>query len=172
MTDFFTPDTRDLELPAKNEQEIWESNIEGCTWVETTDHRGAPRMKSVTGAGQRLRLTSHDRVRAQERIRQLEHDPFTNGSLRRVDRNQNDDEGTKTENALSEADLELIFGLDFEDFKEEVEKLSEINHRRLKAMAPVHATMQQGQHLQELIEERYHIGGDTPTYREMMAAPK
>lgn len=172
MTDFFTPEGREVRTVMRNEQEVWESNIAGRTYVEVTDHRGAPRVVSALGAGQRLRISTEDRVRAQERIRVPEHDPFTNGSLRRIDRDQAEDESTVTPNALSEDDLQLIFGLDFEDFTAEVTPLSEINHRRLKAMAPVHATMQQGQFLDDLIEERYAIGGDTPTYRELMADPE
>jgi len=171
MSDFYTPEGREVRA-SRNEQEVWESNIAGRTYVEITDHRGAPRMASTLGPGQRLRISTEDRLRAQERIRVAEYDPFTNGSLRRIDRDQSEDETTVTPNALSEDDLKLIFGLDFEDFVEEVTPLSEINHRRLKAMAPVHATMQQGQFLDELIEEKYAIGGDTPTYRELMAEPE
>lgn len=172
MTDFHTPEGREVRRASSNEQEVWESNIAGRTYVETTDHRGAPRVISTLGPGQRLRVSTEDRLRAQERIRVAEFDPFTNGSLRRVDREQSEDESTITPNALSEDDLQLIFGLDFDDFVTEVSPLSEINHRRLKAMAPVHATMQQGQFLDDLIEERYQIGGDTPTYRELMADPQ
>lgn len=166
MTDFNAPETRTV-AHGRRVEEVWESDVEGRVWVEATDHRGAPRMLTTLGVGQRLRITPDDRLLAQERVRQRQNDPFVNGMLRRVDADQSNDPTTETPDAMSDEDLKLVFSLDEADFIEEVNRLSEVPLRRMKHMAPANASIVQDKILTELIAERYPIGGDTPTYREM-----
>jgi hypothetical protein len=154
------------------DEEIWESQVPGRTWVETRDYDGRPRNLSVVGIGSRLRLRSPDRIRVQERLQSEALDPFKNGTLIRIDKEQSEDPMTASPDALSNEELQSIFALDLDDFREYVSSLGEVNLRRLKVMAPeVDASLNQTKFVDELIAERYPLGGDTPTYREMMAGP-
>jgi hypothetical protein len=166
MTDFNTPTTR--VLVHREDEEIWESCVQGRTWVEITDHKGAPKSVSVLGEGQRLRIGTADRLRNQEVCRDPNLDPFTNGALMRVDKDGQDDPSTQSKQTHTEADLKLVFTLEEDAFREYVSELNELNVRRLKALAPDHATVWQDKHLAEQLVARWPIGGDTPTYREMM----
>lgn len=155
------------------DEEIWESQVPGRTWVEIRDYDGRPRNLSVVGIGQRLRLRTADRIRVQERLLVPRLDPFTNGTLVRIDAPQSEDPTTASPDALSREDLVACFGLDLDDFREYVQSLGEVNVRRLKVLAvEVDASLNQTKFIQELIEERYPIGGDTPTWREMNQGPK
>lgn len=152
-------------------EEIWELTVPGRIHIEVTNHRGRPQDLSVKGVGSRLRLTTTDREIAQERIRERSNDPFTNGWLRRIDSGARSDERAHDE--LSDADLTEIFTLTGGEFEDIVRELSEVNIRRMNAMAQaVDATASQTLFLKQIIEERYPIGGDTPTYREMQNAPQ
>ena len=154
------------------DEEIWESQVPGRTWVETRDYDGRPRNLSVVGVGKRLRLRTADRIRVQERLLVPALDPFKNGTLVRVDQDQAADPMTASADALSNETLKECFALDLDDFREYVGSLGEVNLRRLKVMAPeVDASLNQTKFITELIEERYPLGGDTPTYREMKQGP-
>lgn len=154
------------------DEEVWESQVPGRTWVETRDYDGRPRNINVVGIGQRLRIRTPDRIRAQERLRNEALDPFKNGTLVRVDKPQAEDPMTDSPDALNGEELAACFALDLDDFREYVDSLGEVNLRRLKKMAPeIDASLNQTKFIDELIAERYPIGGDTPTYREMMQGP-
>ena len=153
-------------------EEVWENQVPGRTWVEFRDFDGRPRSTSVVGVGQRLRIRTADRVRHQERIAKAALDPFRNGTLVRVDANQQDDATTESPDALSTEELKAAFELELDDFRDYVATLGEVNVRRLKVLAPqVDATLNQTAFIDELVAERYPVGGDTPTYREMMSGP-
>lgn len=169
MTDFDTPGGR--QIVTRPHEEHWECQVRGRVFVEITNHRGAPQVVSAKGVGQIIRITAEDRERNQERIVDPQGDPFINGMLRRVDKNAGEDEATTSPNALSEADLESVFQMEQDDFEDYVKSLNEVAIRRLKEKAPIHASMMQGAFLDELIEERFKIGGTTPSYEEMQRAP-
>lgn len=151
-----------------SELEIWESTIPGRVSIAVPGPGGRTKTLSALGNGSRLRIKSEDRVVAEEQVRDPQNNPFRNGMLFQVG-------GPKVEgstDALSDDDLKETFALTGDDFEEVVKGLSEVNVRRLKILTkPVDAARSQVEFLDEYIAEQYKIGGDTPTYREMTAAP-
>ena len=149
-------------------EERWECQIPGRVWARVRDYDGRPRDISVRGVGSVLRIVQADRVRAQESIPNQNRDPFRNGMLLRLDANQQLDSGTASDDALSRDQLRDVFALDLDDFREYVGTLGEVNVRRLKQMAiEVDASVNKTKFLDDLVAERFAIGKDTPTYREM-----
>lgn len=160
-----------MAIAQREGEEIWEMTVPGRVHVEITNHRGRPQDLTVRGVGQRLRISTTDREIAQERIRGEEHDPFRNGTLRRIDTGERLEEKSKDE--LSDEDLTEVFTLTGDEFETIVDELSELNVRRMNAMADtVDATSSQSAYLKKIIEDRYPVGGTTPTYEEMMRSPK
>lgn len=158
--------------PEQDLEEVWESQVPGRTFAQLRDVDGRIRMTSCVGTGSRMRLMTSDRIRMQERIRLDRMDPFRNGTLVRIDANQQDDPDTQSGDALGEADLTACFELQIDDFRDYVSELSEVNVRRLKALAEAKsASVNQDRFLTELIAERYAVGGDTPTNRAMRSGP-
>ena len=171
MADFNTDEAR--KLFKRQDEEIWECQVEGTIYFEVTNHKGVPKSTSVRGVGSRIRLTTEDRILMQERILDRINDPFVNGMMLRLDADQQGDEATRSTDALSEADLIAAFQLDPGDFSDYVSSLSEVNVRRLNTLKKkAKATVEQAEYIQQLITDRFTVGGDTPTYREMQAAPQ
>lgn len=154
---------------AREGEEIWETTTPGTVWVMVTDDRGRDKAVSVGGKpGQRLRIKSMDREICQDRILDDSGDPFVNGLLKRVDADQNDDEKTVSDQALSTEELMAIFEKTGNAFQVTVRKLNELNVRRLREAAEhLDAKASQLSFLDEHIEANYKGGGDTPTYREL-----
>lgn len=157
------------KLMTREGEEIWELNVPGTVWVEVTNDRGRPVPLRVGGKqGARLRISTEDRVLNQERVVDPEVDPFTNGMLVRLDADQQQDEKTKSIDALTDSDLVRIFAKNGRAFQASVDKLNQLSVRRMSEMAAtVDATSSQVAYLKESIERRWPIGGDTPTYREI-----
>lgn len=155
----------------RENEEIWELMIDGRVSVEKTNHMGHPSTVSAKGKGQRIRLSTRDRLLAQERIRDPKNDPFTNGMMVRIDSAAQEE--PQSDQALTDEDLVSVFLLaDENDFKEVVTSMTEVNVRRLKDLASnAKATLTQVAFIDDLIREKWPIGGDTPTYREMMSLP-
>lgn len=152
----------------KPTQEIWELCVEGRVSLTVTNSQGRPTQISERGKGRRLRLTTEDRLLAQEQVRVGQNDPFTNGMLVRVKAH-----GDAAPDELSDDELTEIFQLSGSDFENVVRDLSEVNIRRIKAMCgPVDASTSQVKFVEDLIEERFAIGGTTPTYEDMMRDPR
>lgn len=153
-------------------EEVWESLIQGDIWLPVTDVQGKERQIRVRGGG-KLRITPLDRELIQEMCVSEELDMFLNGFLRRIDGDQNEDPKTQTEYALGTEDLVAIFELTGEDYEQKVDSLNEIGVRRMIDLAdPADATLSQATYLKDSLTERWPIGGDTPTYREMQAEEK
>lgn len=167
-SDFSRGTTR--QLATRPDEEIWESCVKGRVWVEVTDYRGAPKVVSVVGVGSRLRITTGDRQRNQEALRNPQDDPFINGMMRRIDGPAESDEYTTSAQTHSEEDLQGVFALEQAAFEEYVAELNELNVRRMKEMAPTYASVLQDKFLTDQIATRWPIGGDTPTYREMQGS--
>lgn len=160
-----------MSIAERPGEEIWELLVPGRVHVEVTNHRGRPQDLTVRGVGSRLRLTTTDREIAQERIRDTAHDPFRNGMMRRIDSAAS--EADRAHDELSDDDLTEIFTFTGAEFEDVVNALSEVNIRRLNAMAEaVDATASQTAFLKKLIQTRYPIGGSTPTYDEMIGSPQ
>lgn len=158
-------------LAAREGEEIWRTTTDGTVWVRVTDQRGTAREISVGGkAGAVLRIKSLDREVAQEAIFDIEADPFRNGLLKRADADQNEDEATATDQAFGTEELVKAFSKSGNAFQSFVNKLNEVNVRRMKDIAgSVDATQSQVAYLEQVTEEKYRKHGDTKTYREMMA---
>lgn len=156
---------------AREGEEIWETTTDGTVWVMTTDDRGKDKPVSVGGkVGQRLRIKSLDREICQDTVLDDASDPFTNGLLKRVDADQNTDERTASQQALSTEELMAIFEKTGNAFQSSVRRLNELNVRRLREAADaLDAKASQLSFLDEHIATNYKGGGDTPTYREMQA---
>ena len=158
-------------LTAREGEEIWQTTTDGTVWVQTTDGRGGSREVSVGGrTGAVLRIKTLDREIAQEAIFDIDADPFRNGLLKRVDADQNENENTSTDQAYTTEELLKVFSKSGNAFQSFVNKLNEVNVRRMKDIADsVDATQSQVAYLEKVIEEKYRKHGDTRTYREMMA---
>lgn len=154
---------------AREGEEIWETTIPGRIWVITTDDRGKEKPISVgPKVGARLRIKSLDREVAQDSILTDDGDPFTNGMLKRVDADQNDNPQTASTQALTTEELSAVYTKSGAAFQAAVRKLNELNVRRLREMAEVlDAKASQISFLDSHIEEHYKRGSDTPTYREL-----
>lgn len=145
--------------------EIWEMTLPGRVTMTVTNSRGRPQEISAMGKGQRLRMTTEDRQIAEEGIRSLDNNPFRNGMLVRIDDAK---DHVPAPDELSDEELAGIFQLDQDDFQNTVTALGEVNIRRLKSMfAEVDASKSEIDFVNNLIEERYAIGGSMPTYDEM-----
>lgn len=154
---------------AREGEEIWETTTPGTVWFTSTDDRGKEKSVSVGGAvGQRMRIKSLDREICQDRILEDASDPFTNGLLKRIDKDQNEEEQTTTDQAYTTEELMAVFSSTGNAFQAKVRKLNELNVRRLREVADaMDAKASQIAFLDEHIETTYRGGGDTPTYREL-----
>jgi len=145
-------------------REIWESTIPGRVSLTVENSRGQQQTVSVSGKGSRLRLSQLDRELAEEVIRKPENNPFRNGMLVRVDGKGH----APSPDELSDDDLKAIFELDQSDFQNTVRELGQVNVRRLKAMVvEVDASKSEMEFIDEVIQEKWPIGGSMPTYEEM-----
>lgn len=154
---------------ARDGEEIWETTTQGTVWVNTTDERGKEKAVSVGGKpGQRLRVKSLDREIMQDSILEDGSDPFTNGLLKRIDADQNEDPQTASDQALTTEQLMDVFAKTGNAFQSNVKNLNELNVRRLREMAEsLDAKASQINFLDEHLETTYRQHGDTPTYREL-----
>lgn len=157
----------DRELRVRPGEEIWDSTVASQVWVETTDEKGRARSVVVRGGG-RLRITSIDREINQDFIVNPENDPFTNGMLIRVDAPQDTDPRTASDQALDTKGLMDIFAKTGKIFERRVNALNEVNVRRMWDMREsVDATASQTAYLRSILDEKWPIGSDTPSYREL-----
>ncbi len=155
------------ELRVRPGEEVWESTVASQVWVETTDEKGRSRSVLVRGGG-RLRITSIDREINQDLTVNAEHDPFTNGMLIRIDAPQDTDPRTASDQALDTNGLVEIFAKTGKVFERKVNALNEVNVRRMWDMREsVDATASQVAYLRSTLDEKWPIGADTPSYREL-----
>ena len=156
-------------VKAREGEEVWETTVAGRIWVKVTDDRGRTKDVSVgPKAGSRLRIKTDDREVIQDAILEDKSDPFTNGLLKRVDADQNENPDTASEQAFTTEELAGFFEKTGNAFQAAVKKLNETNVRRLREMAEaLDAKASQISFLDEHIEAHYRVGGDTPTYREL-----
>lgn len=162
------------EVKAREGEEVWEITTPGRVWLTVTDDRGRSKSVSVGGTGKpgaRIRISTLDREMMQDSLVEDRSDPFVNGMLKRVDGDQNSDERTASDQALTSEELAELFEKKGNAFQSAVKKLNELNVRRLREMAePLDAAASQIAFLDSHIEEHYRAGGDTPTYRELKGA--
>lgn len=159
--------------------ETWEITGEGTAWVWVKDPREGKMIKQRVGGraggSRKLHITPDDRRFNEEQvIEEMEqHNIFKNGTLRFVSAT----DGSKpadvdTSNQLTEMDMSQLLEIRDEDlFREEVTSLSsELVVRRLKNLAEKNGTITQNAVLEELIEERWKVGGTQRTVQELIDA--
>jgi hypothetical protein len=153
------------DLKAREGEEIWETTTETTSWFRATDDRGRERSVSVGGkVGARLRISTIDREINQD-LAMHGGDPFSNGLLRRVD-----DTSANNADTLTNQQLMVGFSKNGRAFQAFVEKLTELNVRRMRTLAnEIDATVAQVAHLDQVIKDKFRIEGDTPSYREYKA---
>lgn len=159
---------------ARDGEEIWETTTPGKVWVLVTDDRGKEKSVRVGGApGQRLRIKSLDREINQDAILGDESDPFTNGLLKRIDADQQQDPQTASDQVIDTEALMDFFKSSGAAFQNKVRKLNELNFRRLYEMAEAaDASASQIAFLREHLAATFRLEGDTPTWRELNAGPQ
>lgn len=149
-------------------KEIWDSQIPGEIYVEvTTDTKREIRRSVKVPPHGVLRISTEDRILAQEACINRSVDPFTNGMLIRRDADQQADERTVSPDALTTEQLVALFAKSGKAFETAVDRLGEIPVRRLAEMAPeVDASVSQVAHLEKSIKTRWPLGGDMPSNAE------
>lgn len=111
--------------------EIWEAVSQSTVWVTVVDGRGRDVSRPVGGPGHpvRIRLTTRDRQYNVDA--NPDGNPFDTGWLRRVDGDHKDDDAQP-----GKTDAQLLGLLQHaEDLEEILMTESELNVRRLRAMA-------------------------------------
>lgn len=110
--------------------------------------------------GMRFTITQDDRRDNQRIIAAVEHDPFKNGMLLRIDEDQQDEPETKTVAALTDEQYLEVLDLDDDAFRTRVAELPEVPVRNLRAMAEgAGASHVKVTWLDEHIAERFRPGG-------------
>ena len=154
-----------------NDEEMWVTTTPAMVWVRVSNGRDGTIDRSVGGrVGAVLRLRTQDRQLAQEVIYNKDSDPFVNGLLKRHDVDQNTDPDTRSEQALSDEELEKVFKKTGDRFAAVLKTLNEVNVRRLKEKAETVADLasaSQAKAIDDMIAEKFRKGGNTAAYRDM-----
>jgi phosphatidate phosphatase APP1 len=110
--------------------------------------------------GRRFLITTDDRKDNQRKMGSVDHDPFKNGMLLRVDEDQQAEPETASEAALSDEGYLEILDLDDAAFQTRVTGLSEVPIRNLRDMAEgAGASHTKVAWLDEHMRERFMPGG-------------
>src|SRR5215212_9473057 len=155
-------------LRARADEEIWETTTGGTIYINQTDPKGRVRLVRHGGReGSRVRISKGDREIHEDQCGA--DNCFTNGLLIRVDAGKDaDGEDPPSPHHMSTDDLMAGFAVHGAAFQKLVDGLSELNVRRLAAIADsVDATVAQVTYINKVIVERFRVHGDTETYREM-----
>jgi hypothetical protein len=154
--------TPPVQLPPA-EMEEWEMRVDGTIMLKVLKPtRFGQVIEDIltigpNRRGYRFQISADDRKDNQRGVAAVEHDPFKNGMLLRVDADQQADEETKSDDVLSdEAVLEI---LDLEDsaFQTRVATLGEVPVRQFAVGAG--ASHSKVSWLNEHIAERFLPGG-------------
>lgn len=158
--------------------ETWEVAGEGTCWVWIKDPREGKYVKQRVGGraggSRKLHISTDDRRFNEEQvIEEMEqHNVFKNGTLRFISASDVREDDIFTVNQLTVEDMTALLEIKDEDlFREEVGALkSELVMRRLKALAEKQGTVLQNDVINELVEERWKVGGTQKTVRELIEA--
>lgn len=174
-----TPDTKGIPLARPQtpnvkargkDEEVWAIQVAGKVSLRVTQNNrfGQPMDATlVVGpnrAGQQFRISTLDREENQARCMTVDHDPFRNGMLVRIDVDQQSIESTASTDALSTEQLLDVYELDGKAFKDRVEAFGELPLRRLAEVGEsMDCSHRQITLVRDLIEERYSKGGPQTT---------
>lgn len=150
-----------------NTIEAWVSQVGSRTSLAIEDPRtGKTRTITTKGKGGVLRIAKNDRVLVEEKVRDVSRNPFRNGTLVM----EKGGPEAQSPQSLSDDDLAGMFELDTEDFASALAALTEVNVRRLRDLSVErNASYNHVGAIKDYIEEKYSVGGDTETYRQIMA---
>jgi hypothetical protein len=160
-----------------NEQ--WEITTAATVWVWLYDRRNDNYRKQKVSGGpgggsKKLTISVGDRRYNQELVieEMKDHDPFTNGTLLRLSGPElsDDEEHLDISNHKTNAQLLEFFAItDVPMFQEAVDSLtSETLIRRLHSLAKKSALAWQLNIIEEVIDQRYRVGGTQPTVAQMI----
>jgi len=154
--------------------EMWETTIEGAVWVRVVDQRGNERQVAVgPSKGARLRVKTVDRENTQDSILDQGSDPFTNGTLRRID---NLPQGSTVADdlaahAYTDDVLHAVLAMPVAKFRGAVDGMNERGVRALKTYALANdATVTQLEYVQQVIDARYKVEKVMPSTAEIIDA--
>lgn len=161
--------------PLQTKAETWETITEGTIWVWLMDSREnryrKQRVGGRAGGSKRLHISTDDRRYNEEQVidEMVDHNPFRNGAMRLVSTEVvPDDVDTRYHLTIEQ----LAAMLEIKDealFQSEVTDIdSELIIRRLKDQAEKSGTISQLAFLNELIDQRYRLGGTQRTVKEML----
>lgn len=153
--------------------ELWETAIDGVVWVRVVDRRGNERQVKVgPSKGARLRIKTGDRENSQDSILKEGSDPFTNGTLRRIDSGAPEDpEGDLRRHTYTDAVLAFVMTHTAKDFDVLIDAMNERGVRSMKAYAVEHdGTVTQLAKIQDTIDEKYKIEAVMPSTAEIIEA--
>lgn len=157
--------------------EVWECTTKSTVWVWVNDRRNGGYMKQrvggSAGGSTRLRITADERRYNEEQVidEMGDHNPFRNGLLRLISQSSPGLESEIDTTAhLTDDDLHEMLNLRDPDlFEAAVKEMPfELPLRRLKAVAETEGTQAQLTFLDELLRERYPIGGTQRVVQEIM----
>ena len=159
-------ETKQPRAPRVREgEEMWETTTPGTVWVPVIDTRGREKEVKVGGrVGARLRIETEDRIIAEERLLNPENSPFRNGLLVRIDARRGDhaDPALDQGQEITTQELMAAFAKSGNAFHAYVDKLNEINVRRMHEMAPmVDASVAQASYLADKVAA-YRPSGEGP----------
>lgn len=171
--------------------EQWETTTPGICWVNVTTKGGDIRQVKVGGRkGMKFRISAADRVGLnQDQVMEPQHDPFTNGLLNRLvgttpvyppqqsayGIEDLEKEPEPADQMISFAELRKLLGKHGNSFRSAVNKLNEVNLRRLAEIGqelPEDEQISVAQ--QSAIDDRlatFRPGGTQPSYAEFMGGP-
>lgn len=159
--------------------EIWEMRVDGTIILNVlkSNRWNQPIEDLLTigpnRKGSRFEISEEDRKDNQRRVAAVEHDPFKNGMLLRVDEDQQETPETASAAVLTDDDYLEIIDLPEDEFRKRVTELPEVPVRALRNLAEgAGASHGKVVWLDEHINERFMPGGPQKGIQDDGAAEK
>lgn len=162
------PARRDVDptlVPLQPDMETWKNVSAGKVWINRIGDYGKPRTEIVVG-GRSFNLTPQERRMNQNVVARPELDVFTNGTLQPIsliDEEWDTEMLRSSPNALGELDIEKLFkvrGEAFRDRLEQITNLATVNRLAELAREPrFNVTVQQ----YEIVKLRERALGEAPS---------
>ena len=122
------------KVASREGYEVWENVVGGTVWLTVLGERNREKQVPLTGQRSRQRLSTEDRLIMQDAALDAEQDVFTNGMLRRVDADQNEDERTRSNQVFRDGDLVAAFDFKGREFSDFVHELNLLNAGRMQRL--------------------------------------
>lgn len=167
-----------VAIPAST-VETWEMRVDGKIVLNVlkTTRFGQPIEAILTigpkRKGMRFTINADDRKDNQRIVAAVEHDPFKNGMLLRIDEDQQAEEETQSEAALTDEQYLEILDLDDAAFATRVATLPEVPVRNLRQLAEgAGASHTKVTWLDQHIHDRFQPGGPQTSIADGGAAER